>query len=37
MLRSLSLLLFAVVAVATIAGYILSRRSDDWTDLGDVP
>lgn len=37
MLRILSALFFLCAIIGAVAALILTRRSDDWTDLGDVP
>jgi hypothetical protein len=36
-LRILSTILFLVAIIGAVAALVLTRKSDDWTDLGDNP
>lgn len=37
MLRILSAIFITSAAIAAVAALVLTRKSDDWTDLGDNP
>ena len=37
MLRILSTIFFLVAIIGAVAALVLTRKSDDWTDLGDTP
>ena len=37
MLRILSTIFFLVAVIGAVAALVLTRKSDDWTDLGDNP